>query len=132
MKKNLLLIACLFYVINVSAQNEQFIGKWNIFEMTVDGMTLAVDKLGEFELDKNYIEILADGTYKMQDKNDLSDGTWEYFKDEKIFKTVLIVSEEAKAQGLSSASAKYTVEQVDEEYLVLKLGKVMTTKYKKE
>ena len=132
MKNNLLLIACLFYVINVSAQNEQFIGKWNIFEMTADGMTLAVDKLGEFGLDKNYIEILADGTYKMQDKNDLSDGTWEYFKDDNIFKTILVVSEEAKAQGLNSASAKYTVEQVDEEYLVLKLGKVMTTKYKKE
>lgn len=132
MKKYVLLIACLFYLVSANAQNEQFYGKWNIHVMTADGMTLAVDKLVEFGLDKNYIEILADGTYKMQDKTDLSNGTWEYFKDENIFKTVLTVSEEDKANGLNSASAKYTVEEISEEFLILKLGKIMTTKYKKE
>lgn len=132
MKKCLLLIACLFCIINVSAQNDQFLGKWNINEASADGQTYSLEQLKDFGMATDYIEIRSEGVMKMSDKDDILGGKWEYTKEDNILKIIIIPSEESKAKGFGGSSAKYTVVKIDNENLTLKLGKIMTTKYKKE
>ena len=100
--------------------------------MTADGQTYGVEQLKEFGKDKNYVEMLSEGKLIMFDDNKILNGTWEYSKDTNILLFVILPSEEAKAAGEGKFSEKNTVVEVNKDYLTLKLGKIMTTKYKKD
>ncbi len=132
MKKIVMFVFCCFFVVGLSAQNDKFIAKWNVFEMTADGQTLGVEQLKEYGKDKDYLEILPEGKLKMFDDNKVLNGTWEYDKDTKIILFTIFPSDEAKAAGEGKFTDKYTVLEVNKDYLILKAGKIMTTKYKKE
>jgi hypothetical protein len=132
MKNYLLLFVCILYVTNANAQDEQFLGKWNVNEMTADGQTFSLEQLKEFGMATDYLELLPDDIMKMSDKDDILNGKWEFYKDDNILKITIIPSEESKANGIGESSAKYTVVLIEEANMTLKLGKIMTTKYKRE
>ena len=131
MKKSILFLTYFLYALSLSAQNELFIGKWDIAEVTSDGQTVSLEQLKEFSMGSDNLEILTDGTFTRLDKGDMENGTWEYIKAEKFLKLTFIPSEEAKAQGQGPSTAKFTVKEMSEEKLTLDLGTIMSTTYKR-
>ncbi|MCP4458721.1 MAG: hypothetical protein GY816_11960 [Cytophagales bacterium] len=75
MKKGLLVLTCFVFIVGAHAQNENLIGKWNVFELTADGQTMSKEQLKQYGMDTNFIEILSTGDLKMGDKGTVLSGS---------------------------------------------------------
>ncbi len=141
MKKVILASTCFMFLLASTAQTDNLLGKWEVFEMTADGQTMSKEQLKQYGMDTDFIEILSTGDLSMGDKGTVLNGSWEYLETlyndftkknmENVLKVTIIPSEEAKARGEGKSTMNYTVDSVDGESLTLSMGTFMTTTYKK-
>lgn len=123
----------MLFCITVAAkaqEDSKIIGKWLIYELQADGQTANLDKLKELGKDKDYLNIQKDGKVISFDDGKEHLGSWTFLDVAgKEFEVVLHPSADEKAAGSGDARMTYDVVDMSDEYLVLKLGTIMTTKY---